>query len=61
MCVPVCLCTHARKLVLGVRGWWFVCVCTHKDTGQGVGWFVCVCKYTHVRTLVLGVGVWFYH
>ena len=59
MCVPVCLCTHARKLVLGgvVGG---VCVYS-QGLGGGVGWFVCVCKYTRVRTLVLGVGVWFYH
>ena len=42
----------------------YVCVHTQGNWywGWGVGGVcVCVCKYTHVRTLVLGVGVWFYH
>lgn len=49
-----CMFVYARKETgTGGEGYWFVCVCTHKDTGRGVGWFV-YCKYTHVRTLVLG-------
>lgn len=56
-----CMFVYTRKETGTGGGGLVVCVCTRKDIGGGVGWFVCVCKYTHVRTLVLGVGVWFYH